>query len=353
MAIEITRKDIPESEKDRNEICRLFQSIESDKKIEISNPRAVLTFLRNLQGIIESSADLQFDESPSPLLQTKQIVEMCDIKDLYENAAMPEEEENMSGSLKDLSQRWIEYIQKAKTLCENKGLFNMDGFYPFYTKQNPRILFVGREACWMQGKNYITTVCPCIMKDDFNKWTVNQYPFHRRQFYIAYGIINFFSKGEFPNWDNVPWASEMAKNIFGRVNGELTGTLDSISWAFINLSKFSNETSDYQTDYVNRYWPFVNDEQNRVYLREQIGILRPQLIVCANVNDLVKILGYGKCDDSVADCFYYSPQNGYPPFLDCYHFSAFKSDRDGFYVPIGEVLKRHEDEIQQYLHKRP
>ena len=354
MMIEITRKDIPESVNDWNEICRLFQGIEVGKRIEVSNPREVLAFLQNLQGIMESSAGLQLGEAASPLRQDGQFVDLCDMKALYEDVEMPKEEEEMVKELKVLSQKWVEYIQNSTSLCGNIELFNMDGFYPFYVKQKPRILFVGREACWMQGKNYITTVCPCIKDDNFNGWTVNQYPFHRRQFYIAYGIIRFFfSKGEFPDWDNVPWASEMAKNIFGRVNGELTGTLDSISWAFINLSKFSNETGAYQTDYTNRYWPFVNDEQNRAYLREQINILRPQLIVGANVEELVEILGYGKCDNGVANCFYYAPEGQLPPFLDCFHFAAFKSDRDGFYVPIGEVLKRHVDEIQQYLLKRP
>ena len=353
MTIEITGKDIPESVNDWNEICRLFQGIEVGKRIEISNPREVLSFLRNLQGIMESSADQQLGVAASPLRQDGQFVDLRDMKALYEGVEMPKEESEMVKRLEVLSQEWVKYIQKSTNLCGNIELFNMDGFYPFYAKQKPRILFVGREACWMQGKNYITTVCPCIKDDNFNGWTVNQYPFHRRQFYIAYGIIRFFSEGEFPDWDNVPWASEMAKNIFGRINGELTGTLDSISWAFINLSKFSNETGAYQTDYTNRYWPFVNDEQNCAYLKEQINILRPQLIVGANVEELVEILGYCKCDNSVANCFYYAPENKLPPFLNCFHFAAFKSDRDGFYVPVGKTLTSHVDEFKQYLLKFP
>ena len=41
---------------------------------------------------------------------------------------------------------------------EQQALFNMDGFYPHYYAQHLKILFVGREACWMSKKNPST--CP-------------------------------------------------------------------------------------------------------------------------------------------------------------------------------------------------
>jgi hypothetical protein len=261
----------------------------------------------------------------------------------------------MAKSLKELEDEWRGHIANSESLCDNVDLFNMDGFYPFYTQQKVRILFVGREACCMQGKNYITTICSCIKNDNFNGWTVNQYPFHRRQFYLAYGILQFFglNQREFPKWEDVPWASDMARNIFAKSHGEAINGLDSISWAFINLSKFSNETDNWQTDYSSRYLPFVNDNKNRNYLKKQIRILNPHLIIGANVGELRDMLGYNACDPTQKACFYYPPTSDgcYPPFLDCYHFAAIKSDQKGFYNPVREVIMNHVKEIEDYMNK--
>ena len=205
----------------------------------------------------------------------------------------------------------------------------------------------------MSGKNYIATVCTHI-KD---KWNVNSYPFHRRQFYIAYGILRFFgsNQGEryFPEWNDVPWASEMAHKIFAKLHGVAINGLDSISWAFINLSKFSNETDNWQTDYSGRYLPFVNDDYNRCCLKEQISILQPHLIIGSNAGELKDVLGYEDCDTTEKECFYYppTPDGCFPPFLDCYHFAAIKGDENGFYIPVCKVIKKHESEIEDYMRK--
>jgi hypothetical protein len=203
-------------------------------------------------------------------------------------------------------------------------------------------LFVGREACWLKGGNYIETVCKSIQSDDFNGWKVNQYPFHKRQFYIAYGIIKFVETGYFPKWQDVPWASDMAKMIFAKETqspSENIGGLSSISWAFINLSKISNNTGDWRVGEA--YHTFINDQQNQRFIREQIEVLAPRIIIGANVPELVQILNYSFSDKDNEDCHYYGPNGKFPHFMNCWHFSAIKSDKNVFYDPIVDVVQKH------------
>ena len=145
----------------------------------------------------------------------------------------------------------------------------------------------------------------------------------------------------------------MAHKIFAKLHGVAINGLDSISWAFINLSKFSNETDNWQTDYSGRYLPFVNDDYNRCCLKEQISILQPHLIIGSNVGELKDVLGYEDCDTTEKECFYYppTPDGCFPPFLDCYHFAAIKGDENGFYIPVCKVIKKHESEIEDYMRK--
>ena len=354
MTIQLSNKDIPELVCDgvRSDVCQLLRDLEYDKPIKVANPERIVGFLRDLLGVLESSVDM----TTAPHEKGEGVRELGG---LYDEGTMCDEESEMANSLKELEDKWRSHIAESQSLRVHAELFNMDGFYPFYTQQKVRILFVGREACWMQGKNYISTVCPCIRNDNFNGWTVNQYPFHRRQFYLVYGILRYFSSNQgerrYPEWENVPWASDMARKIFAKSRGEAINGLESISWAFINLSKFSNETDNWQTDYSGRYLPFVNDDANRGYLKEQIRILNPHLIIGANVGELRDMLGYesDKCDKTEKACFYYPPTTDadgrFPPFLDCYHFAAIKSDEKGFYIPVREVIEKHASEIEGYM----
>lgn len=115
-----------------------------------------------------------------------------------------------------------------------------------------------------------------------------------------------------------------------------------ISWAFMNLSKISNQTGDYRTDSA-RYLPFVTDEGNRTYIGEEIRILAPDIIIGANVYELIDILGYdAKGEEDEPCCYYYPPvkEKGLPPFLNCYHFAAIKSDERCFYEPVMRIVKK-------------
>lgn len=335
------------SDEELDKLMELINKIKNSEPLGVADPQPMIVALKNVLESLELSCGNKY-EIPSP---DEFCLEGEKLQELYDDEDIPSEEKKMIRELNNLAKSW----ESSLNLKENeKNLFNMDGFYPFYTMQPCRILFVGREACWMSRRNYINSVCHCIQADDFNGWTVNQYPFHKRQFYIAYGIMQWCKERKFPEWDDVPYASEMAKKIFARREGKnIVGRIKSISWAFINLSKLSNDTGDYRTD-KNRYLPFVSDESNKKKLQEQIKILEPKIIIGANVPELAGILGYGEPDTEVGDCYYYTNYTkgkDFPPFLNCYHFAAIKSDNRCFYNPIKEVFEKHCDELRMIVNK--
>ena len=263
---------------------------------------------------------------------------------LYQGGEIPEKEIQLHSELCGLSEEWRKSVMQNKSFASFSADFNMDGFYPYYTCQECKILFVGREACWLNGGNYIETVCKSIQADNFNGWTVNQYPFHKRQFYIAYGIQKFVRDGVFPKWEDVPWASDMAKRIFAKSDtesgvGDDFGGLCSISWAFINLSKLSNNSGNWQIG--DTYYKFVDDEENQRFTREEIMKLDPDIIIGANVSELADILGYEESDKSNKNCHYYLLKDGFPHFLNCWHFSAIKPDKTAFYNPLAKIVQKH------------
>lgn len=310
-------------------LCGLIGRLRARDGLDVSDLRGDIVQLQNLLAELEALVDYSNSKAAKP---------SCDQK--RESPIIFERNcEVLLKQLKDLEERWRDYLGGEN--WPDQEYFNMDGFYPYYTHQKTKILFVGREACYMAGKNYIEEVYNALVNDDFNGWTVNQYPFHRRQFYIAYGILKALA--ECPQWKDLPWASDMAagtgegkeKRVFAVENG--------ISWAFMNLSKISNQTGDYRTDSA-RYLPFVTDEGNRKFIREEIQILAPDVIIGANVYELVDILGYAaKGEEDEPCCYYYPPvkEKGLPPFLNCYHFAAIKSDKRCFYDPVMRVVEKH------------
>ena len=330
--IKVSLSDKGKNNVDREWLCKLIGRLGAVEGLDVPDLREGIVQLQNLLAELEASVDV-FNSKAAEL--------SCDQK--RESPIIFERDcEAPLKQLKDLEGRWREYLRDKKWPAHE--YFNMDGFYPYYTHQKKKILFVGREACYLAGKNYIEEVYRDLVNNNFHGWTVNQYPFHRRQFYMAYGILKALAEGgRFPEWEDVPWASDMAagtgegkeKRVFAVENG--------ISWAFMNLSKISNQTGDYRTDSA-RYLPFVTDKGNRKFIREEIQILAPDVIIGANVYELVGILGYAaKGEEDEPCCYYYPPvkEKGLPPFLNCYHFAAIKSDKRCFYDPVMRIVKKH------------
>lgn len=289
---------------------------------DVENPQEIVAGLENILSRLSDGL---------ALLKANAKEDSCNMKDEY-----PDEDKPMMKALDDLFNEWVNAQSD-----DDKGLFNRDGFYPGYCLQKVKILFVGREACYMAGKNYIEYMYGRLRGGYIGKWTVNQYPFHRRQAYIAYGILKALEgnqEWQWPSWDAIPSAFDICKNV-----GE------NISWAFMNLSKLSNETGDWRTD-GNKYWPFVKN--NKRWLREQVRILNPDIIIGANVPELADILKYEMSPDAGNGKCYVYYKEGLPLFLNCYHFSAIKGDEDFFYAPVGDVLGKYRNNLKKAIENR-
>lgn len=317
-------------ESDWNGVKQFISEISFAKKSEISKERLplVVSSMRELLSLLEEKVDLTLENAG------------CEFKFKVEDFVL-QCEQNLACDLNGVATIIYNCLGG-----EDKKLFNMDGFYPYYTQQPLRILFVGRESCWMGGRNYIQTLLGDLKNGKVGEWSIDQYPFHKRQFYMAYGILAAAqANGSFPDWEEVPWASDLGRILFAREKRDAESYCKAVikpvndltmSWAFMNLSKLSNDTGDWRTD-DRRYRPFV--EKYGECITREIQLLKPDLIIGANVYDLVGILGYDEsiCDKTNSSCYYYEKE-GLPPFLNCYHFSAIKNDRTCFYEAVREVL---------------
>lgn len=77
-----------------------------------------------------------------------------------------------------------------------------DGFYPFYTQQRCKILFIGRESLSMSGENYIEKLHSYYkINKSIGDKPINQHGFHSLMFYITYGLNNNFC-----SWEDIPYA---------------------------------------------------------------------------------------------------------------------------------------------------
>mgnify|MGYP003292383880 CR=1 FL=1 len=82
-------------------------------------------------------------------------------------------------------------------------------------------------------------------------------------------------------------------------------------------------------------------------MKDQIGILNPDIIIGGNVPELADILDYKESANiDNANCYAYY-EEGLPLFLNCYHFAAIKSDEKCFYEPVGKVLERYGDIVKR------
>lgn len=79
--------------------------------------------------------------------------------------------------------------------------------------------------------------------------------------YIAYGLI----KNE-KSYGDIPWANTIADTF---------GTDEGISFAFINISKFSNESKNWQSDYdlISKFLMVVH--QTKICLLKKLISLIP------------------------------------------------------------------------------
>lgn len=60
----------------------------------------------------------------------------------------PESELDLKEKIENLNGEWLDFLkeQLPNESCNIEKLFVSDGFYPYYTSQKKKILFIGREA---------------------------------------------------------------------------------------------------------------------------------------------------------------------------------------------------------------
>jgi len=245
----------------------------------------------------------------------------------------PDNEKPKLASLENLFREWHQHFTSTGLALEKHRADDMvfDGFYPHYFSQKKRILFIGREARGISGDNYIDVLYP-VYRGEKKQWSLNASKFHSRMFYIAYGILNGM-----PEWKDIPYATKI---------GDTFGTASGLSFAFMNISKLSNDSERWQSD-----WGVINaahslSTQGRSYNLEEVAILEPDIVITMGLKE--KIVSLGKLTPIHASDlarFFWLDSGGHRSLLidTKFHFSAFtKNDVSDFYTPICDGLRHSE-----------
>jgi hypothetical protein len=208
-----------------------------------------------------------------------------------------------------------------------------DGFYPHYFSQKRRILFVGRESRQISGYNYLEVLDSAYrVGKKIGGRSLNTNKVHSRMLRITHGLLNGL-----PEWSAIPEASEI---------GDTFGTEAGISFAFMNLSKLSNEADEWQSD-----WPAIEaahrlSNETRRFSEEEIAILQPHIVITMNLGEKLAALGTLERIEALESVTaWWLDSSGHRSLLiDTFHFSAWsKQDVRDFYGPISEVVHRHLD----------
>jgi len=204
-----------------------------------------------------------------------------------------------------------------------------DGFYPNYFEQKPRILFIGRESRYISGCNYMEVLYDAYRNTKYiGDQHINANWFHKRMIYIAFGLINGM-----PNWQEIPNADDI-----GDTFGEDAG----ISFAFMNISKLSNESEKFQSDFEVIKIAHEISTQKRNFIREEIGILDPEVIVTMGLGEMLESLGTLTPihKSEYANSYWLDTGIRRSLLVDTYHFSYGKiCDIKGLYEPICEAVR--------------
>ena len=233
--------------------------------------------------------------------------------------------------LEALFRDWREcYANSQNTLVRAQSQkIVTDGFYPFYFQQSTQILFVGREARGIEGCDYLDILFHEYRgRQEIGGRHLNFDAFHSRMLYIAWGLLNGM-----PDWETIPWANEIASS-FGSESG--------ISFAFMNLSKLSNESDQWLSDWEMIKASHDSATSTRNFIREEVALLKPNIVITMNLGDRLKALGNMELIEQTTNVnSYWLDSDGHRSLmLDCYHFSApGKSHVASYYAPICKAVR--------------
>lgn len=246
----------------------------------------------------------------------------------------PESERNLKFEIEKLNDRWKKHLVSITGDESIPEIFVTDGFYPYYTNQKVKILFIGREALEIAGANYQEFLYGAYLDNRIGSKTLNAHPFHSTMLYIAYALEH----KEY-NWHNIPYASEFI-NEFAKKDG--------VSFAFMNLSKFSNESGQWVADdeLINHFIDLsLKSKEN--FFGSEIDLLNPDIIIGMNFGGWAECLGtfseqqdyYGNNSD-VRVCHLITQSGKEYPYFDTWHFSApCKSPSRDIFYPLLDALK--------------
>lgn len=233
-----------------------------------------------------------------------------------------------------LNKNLVALFDEWRTTLQDNGLavadFVTDGFYPYYTMQKKKVLFIGRESLGLAGEDYISFLYPEYKQGCIGDTNINNCQFHALMLYHAWALNN-----NLPEWRNIPYASELASQF---------ATEEGFSFAFMNLSKLSNESDSWQAD-----WPLIDsfiknsNHPTKNFFNEQIRILNPDIIITMNLEGRIEALGEHEylADKSNGNVAYYNlfVDGNTIPLYDMFHFSApGKSGESDYYLPLKKLL---------------
>lgn len=253
---------------------------------------------------------------------------------LLNDCDFAEGEACMRAALGRLFDDWILKLKGSESpdIRELSDWLTRDGFYPFYTKQPIRLLFVGRDAYGMDGRDYISVLNEVYRRSKMigDSKSLNQHLFHSRMLYIAWGLI----KGG-RDWGQIPWAEEI---------GDDFGTAAGISFAFMNLCKVRRDEDGVNADFALMDEFCAESIEPRNFIAEQVAILKPDVVITMNLGERCRALGEIEPLESDPDVTVGKLDSGgwTSLHLDCWHFSATnKAHVKNFYQPICDAIERH------------
>ncbi len=213
--------------------------------------------------------------------------------------------------------------------------FNSDGFFPgYFSNNNIKILFIGRESRYCSGGDRITSGL-----EWFKNGSPNASSYWRRILYITYGIQN---RGAFL-YEQIPYANEILEEMV---------VTNNYGFAIMNISKYSNDQEDGASANFQLINQFLKDSElsRRNFIREEIELLEPDIIITANLwdgnidnDELEKIIPSSDCVNKksvpgIANLWDFNLSGKNVKLLDLFHFSCRGSDKLKFYNPTMNLL---------------
>lgn len=205
-----------------------------------------------------------------------------------------------------------------------------DGFYPYYTRQKPKILFIARESVGLGCGDYIGCLHDAYVNEKrIGERKLNAAKFHRIIFYLSYALAHGLCE-----YDEIPYPEDVADD-FASPGG--------LSFAFMNISKIDNKSGDWRADWGS-IWKSVNDSPD--FIRREISLLAPDVII-AGFNDMEimkKVFPeYERLGKDEWDTFVVNVDGRRTRLINNWHFSALYVSDKTFYDIVCDSMERYSD----------